>query len=231
MCRVLLIAASRRAHVGSTCFLFQAALAIGSVLGSGTVRSAGPDGSPDRRSRWTLLVSGGSVSRRARPNARRRSAMSRHPGSGCNHAPLPGRRRRGSGMTTPSTATTRSNSVARCFCRQPMQVRTGPVGAAIASAGAADINCRANIEVYRLPERDRTRPRPATADRGSAGTAGVIARRAPGPAPASHRCGCRSASRSAGRPVGRSGPPCRWPATAGSPGPPPGRPWPPGRRQ
>ena len=30
MCRVLLIAASRRAHVRSTCFLFQAAVSIGS---------------------------------------------------------------------------------------------------------------------------------------------------------------------------------------------------------
>jgi len=33
VCRVLLIAASRRAHVGSTCFLFQAAPAIGPVPG------------------------------------------------------------------------------------------------------------------------------------------------------------------------------------------------------
>ncbi len=38
MCRVLLIAASRRAHVGSTCFLFQAALSIG----PGTAFRAGP---------------------------------------------------------------------------------------------------------------------------------------------------------------------------------------------
>ena len=41
------------------------------------------------------------------------------------------------------------------------------------------------------------------------------------------RCGCRSASRSAGRRAGRSAPPCRSPATAGSPARSPGRPGPP----
>jgi hypothetical protein len=44
MCRVLLIAASRRAHVGSTCFLFQAACRSFPVIGPGPEIRAGPIG-------------------------------------------------------------------------------------------------------------------------------------------------------------------------------------------
>ena len=216
MCRVLLIAASRHAHVGSTCFLFPGGSSdrTGS-RSSGTARSAGPPSSPRTRNCRTLLVSRCSGARRARPNARRRSAMSRHPSSGCNHAPRPGRRRRRSGMTIPATATTRSNSTTRPFRRQPMQVRTGPGGPATAQARAAASGGRANIEVYRL-----SRP-------GSTWVTGssTVARRATVAGRAPRHCGCRCATRSTGRPAGHSAPPCRWPGTAGSPVPPPGRPW------
>jgi len=120
---MLLIAASRRAHDGSTCF---------PVLLAARGSSAGCGGIPDpsdpswRRCPRTLLVSSGSGTRRALPNARRRSAASRHPSSGCSQAPLPGSRRRGSGTTYPSTATTRNTAVIRSRVRQPTHVRTGP---------------------------------------------------------------------------------------------------------
>ena len=71
------------------------------------------------------LLPGDPDRRRARPNARRRSAMSRHPTWGCSHAPRPGRRRRGSGTRIPSTATMRSSVGAGAFSRHPMQVRRG----------------------------------------------------------------------------------------------------------
>src|SRR6478736_2625587 len=48
----------------------------------------------------TALWSGGVLQRSARPNARRRTARSRHETTGCSEAPRPGRRRSGSGRTT-----------------------------------------------------------------------------------------------------------------------------------
>ena len=71
------------------------------------------------------VVSSGPVVRRARTNARRRSARVRHSTSGCTDAPRPGSRRRGSGTATPSTTTTRSRSAADVRSRQPTQVRCG----------------------------------------------------------------------------------------------------------
>ena len=64
-------------------------------------RSASPPGTTRRRPAPAAPRGGGAprscpgcpATRRARPNARRRSAFSRHPGSGCSHAPLPGIRR------------------------------------------------------------------------------------------------------------------------------------------
>jgi hypothetical protein len=71
----------------------------------------------------------GSALRRARPNARRRSASSAHSVVGCNHAPRPGAQRRGSGITlrgdVPGSTTTRSNSAASARLRHPMHVRIG----------------------------------------------------------------------------------------------------------
>lgn len=85
----------------------------------------------------TAVMSGVPVIRNARPNARRRTAASRHSGSGCSHAPRPGSVPAASTVTAPasfpgpsppSTATTRSNSTASSRFRHPMQVRTGPPG-------------------------------------------------------------------------------------------------------
>src|SRR5664279_3605869 len=154
---MLLIAASRRAHVGSTCFLVLLA-ARGSP--AGCERIPDPSAPFSRRCPRTLLVSSGSGTRRALPKARRRSAARRHPSSGCSHAPLPGSRRRGSGTTYPSTATTRNTAVIRSRLRQPMHVRTGPspVEALVASVlpggiVAARIDERADMAVYRLDDR------------------------------------------------------------------------------
>ncbi len=71
--------------------------------------------------------------RSARPNARRFSALARHLGSRCNHAPRPGIRRCGSGRTvmrdeSPRCATTLSRSAANARRRHPTQVRTGAAG-------------------------------------------------------------------------------------------------------
>jgi hypothetical protein len=76
----------------------------------------------------TAAVSSSPGERSARGKARRRSARRRHPSSGCTHAPRPGCRRRGSGTTIPSTATTRSNPEAAALVRHPTQVRTGSAG-------------------------------------------------------------------------------------------------------
>jgi hypothetical protein len=75
--------------------------------------------------------SSGPSDRRARPNARRRSADTRHSGTGCRCAPRPGSRPRGSGTTrrgcpsAASSTTTRSRSDFAARRRQPTQVRTG----------------------------------------------------------------------------------------------------------
>src|SRR3954449_4874766 len=78
----------------------------------------------------TAEVSSRPCARRARGNARRRSASSRHPVVGCRCAPRPGARPAGSGMTSRpaprSPATTRSNSRFSARCRHPMHVRTLP---------------------------------------------------------------------------------------------------------
>jgi hypothetical protein len=90
-------------------------------------RSAGMSaGAQDRTCDRTRPTSSGPGTRSARGNAERRSARVRHSGTGCSHAPRPGSRRRGSGMSTPSTATTRNRSSAGARVRQPTQVRTGP---------------------------------------------------------------------------------------------------------
>jgi hypothetical protein len=180
----------------------------------------------------TAAVSSGPWTRSARGNAERRSARSRHSGAGCSQAPRPESRRRGSGVRTPFTATTLSRPSAADRTRHPMHVRTGPAtdrrsGAGVGRAGAepelwAGVECSAAsvraspalraVSILTPPSvcvRALSRPTPT--------------RRRRRPHGGRRRCGCRSASRSAGRRGGRSGPPCRWPATAGSPAPRRGR--------
>ncbi len=99
-----------------------------------------PDWFGTRKARTSVLSNATDGTRRARPNARRRSARSRHPTRGCNHAPLPGRRCRRSGISIPSTATIRSSVEAEAFSRQPTHVRCGPWPATPAEPAAdADI--------------------------------------------------------------------------------------------
>ena len=106
----------------STLFVGQSAV-VGRTRGSGEV---GWCVSIHRR---TALTSSGPSNRKARGNARRRSARSRHPDAGCRCAPLPDVLPRSSGTTVeddPSTtATTRSRSDFVARSRQPTHVRTG----------------------------------------------------------------------------------------------------------
>jgi hypothetical protein len=73
----------------------------------------------------TCAMSRAPWTRRARGNARRRSARSRQPTVGCRYAPRPGCRDRGSGRHRPSRAVTRSSSDLPARVRQPMHVRVG----------------------------------------------------------------------------------------------------------
>ncbi len=78
----------------------------------------------------TAEWSGGVLLRSARPNARRRTASSRHERTGCSHAPRPCPRCSGSGRTTgmpsaPGPRTTRRSADRLSAPRHPMQVRTG----------------------------------------------------------------------------------------------------------
>ncbi len=78
----------------------------------------------------TAVVSGDVLLRSARPNARRRTARSKHERFGCSQAPRPGRRRSESGRTTrmpsePGPRTTRRSADRLSAPRHPMQVRIG----------------------------------------------------------------------------------------------------------
>ena len=73
----------------------------------------------------TRSLSSGPGRRKARGNALRRSARSRQPRSGCRCAPRPGDRPAGSGVTDPSTTTSRRSSSLAARARQPTQVRRG----------------------------------------------------------------------------------------------------------
>jgi hypothetical protein len=152
-----MVRSSRLAHDGSTLLprvtdpgLSRAPLAVVPIRIPSFACSLRPSASILTR---TAPVSSGPGTRSARGNAERRSARSRHSGAGCNHAPRPGSRRRGSGVSTPSTTTTRNRPSAFDRVRQPMQVRTGPAAdrrsaAGVGRAGAepelwAEVECSA----------------------------------------------------------------------------------------
>ena len=104
----------------------------GTLLGHrawGTVTAYVSYGCPARGSaptyRWSAAVSSGPDERKARGNARRRSARSRHSGTGCRCAPRPGSVPRGSGTQASPTAVTRSRSRLATRSRHPTQVRSG----------------------------------------------------------------------------------------------------------
>ena len=77
----------------------------------------------------TRATSSGPPVRRARGAARRRSARSRHAGSGWIQAPRPGLTARASTSSSPLGVRTRRSSCVRgALCRQPIQVRSGTWG-------------------------------------------------------------------------------------------------------
>lgn len=125
----------------------------------------------------TAAVSRAPWTRRARGNARRRSARSRQPIVGCRYAPRPGCRDRGSGRHRPSRAVTRSSSDLPARARHATHVRVGWPCWADTDESSVDVTAVPNPH--------------------SAGRTGLC------------RTGCRSATRSGVRRVGRSGPPCR----------------------
>lgn len=86
-------------------------------VASMTVRSAAVPTAP-----WT---------RRARGNARRRTAWSRQTTAGCRYAPRPGSVPRGSGTHSSPTATMRSRSFLAARSRHPTQVRSGHARACV----------------------------------------------------------------------------------------------------
>ena len=90
-----------------------------------------PSAPSDAMCSTTADVSGEPVMRSALVKARRRIACWTHCGTGCNHAPRPGRLLPVSTITAYSpfpadTATTRSSSTANSRFRHPTHVRTGP---------------------------------------------------------------------------------------------------------
>jgi hypothetical protein len=197
-----MVRSSRLAHDGST------------LLSSSVGLGVSPAPLATTRCCRTRAVSSGPGTRSARGNAERRSARWRHSGAGCNHAPRPGSRRRGSGVTNPFTATTRSRSSATDRVRHPTHVLTGARRTGAAPKSRAGPECSAALRrsvptscaatlaparkpVFSRPTPTRVRPMPS-GDR--------------------RRCGCRCASRSIWPPAGRSALPCRSPARAGSRG-------------
>jgi len=131
----------------------------------------------------TAVTSSGPGTRSARGNAERRSARSRHSGTGCNHAPRPGSRRRGSGVTTPSTATTRNRPSAGDRVRQPTHVRIGAGRAGVEPWSLAVAECSAGVRVLLPPAETEPFSRPTP-------TPGRRPRRG-----GRRRCGCRCATR------------------------------------
>ncbi len=201
-----MVRSSRLAHDGSTklsCCRARGAPGPRSRWGRAGGTASVPTGRPSRtggtatarRCDRTRSTSSGPGTRSARGNADRRSARVRHSGAGCNHAPRPGSRRRGSGMTTPSTATTRRRSSAGARVRHPTHVLTGPwsVGrhAWVRSGRRTASECSAS-PVRVTPHRGYGRPpprRPARIrPRRPAG-------RPPRPPGGRRRCGCRCATR------------------------------------
>lgn len=124
-------------------------------------------------------VPSGPAARKARWNARRRTARSTQVSVGCTYAPRPGSVPRRSGTHRPSIITTRSRSRFATRSRHPTQVRSGhartrvrpdtfkstspyttaPPGVWPSSLGR--IGCRSGPEP--LPGRSRPRPRPVQA--------------------------------------------------------------------
>ncbi len=202
-----MVRSSRLAHDGSTKLSWlsgpgssRTPVALGSCWAVRRwSRPAGPRGTRGtgsaRRCDRTRSTSSGPGTRSARGNADRRSARVRHSGAGCNHAPRPGSRRRGSGMTTPSTATTRRRSSAAARVRHPTHVLTGP-GAVrryewAGSGRRTESECSAS-RVRVTPHRGCGRSPPRHPRRNRLRPPGRCPLRPPA---GRRRCGCRCATR------------------------------------
>lgn len=81
--------------------------------------------------RRNASVSSGPWARKARGNARRRTARSRQTRAGCTYAPRPGSVPLGSGAQAPSFLTMRSRSLLAARSRHPTQVRSGHARACV----------------------------------------------------------------------------------------------------
>lgn len=123
------------------------------------------------KSSSTTVVSGEPEMRNARPIARRRSATSRHCGSGCNHAPRPGRLPAVSTVTAQApglseTVDSLTRSTANARFRQPTHVRTGPAGSRCARGWPAGVSRWITVQstVPGRPDFNRVslRPEPAS---------------------------------------------------------------------
>lgn len=147
----------------------------------------------------TSVRSSGPGTLKARGNALRRSARSRHLVTGCKWAPRPGARCSGSGRTRPPETVIRSKPVGLSRFRHPIQVRSlcfsGRASAVSVTVPQGVVTTQSTDREISLPSRPHeSHPYPA---------------------------GCRSASPSGGPRGGHSALPCRSRATTGSPERPP----------
>ncbi len=235
MCRLLLIAASRRAHVGSTCFLVLQASrrpatvrspvdrirrapelpgAPGSWWCRAVGRPSGPDRTPDGalphrgilwRNATTLPDRGGGAEDREQPPRRR-------PRLAVILSTAPG-----SGNRCRSAA----DPVARRILRSQRNCHPGVGGHCDRHSDSMnEPTWKSTASVIDWPTRSCR-----SFEHRSSGVVSWHRSTARGPV-RRRRSGCRSASRSGGRPGGRSALPCRSPGRAGSRARPPVRPWP-----
>ena len=203
-----------------------------SVVASGRGGTRGSCASDSNRVRWSRSCSGsGSESRRsARRKALRFTADSNASIEGVNHAPRPGSVAVSSTTRRPSRATTLTSEDRGARARLPMHVLTGTTLPPRVAGAWIDIHARASRIGSVLEDRvrlDGSSPRPGrrrwrVVDPARGSTSRLSPR-------GSNRAGCRSAHPSASRRGGRSGPPCRWRARAGSRARGRGRPSSPGR--
>lgn len=141
------------------------------------------------------VVSSGPGTLKARGNALRRTASSKHSIVGCRCAPRPGARRPGSGRTSPPDTVIRSRSAGLDRFRHPIQVRSRTL-----SGRASAVSVTVPRGVVTTQSTDREISLPSCPHQ-------------------SHRypAGCRSASPSAGPRAARSGPLYRSRGTTDSP--------------
>ena len=209
-----------------------------SVWASGRGGTRGGASGVVRATRWSRssCESGSESRRNARRKALRFTADSNASIEGVNHAPRPGSEAVSSTTRRPSRTTILTSEDRGARVRVPMHVLTGstlpPRVAGRETPGANGVVPPSpGVEVDDVPQ-SSSRIESGWTGR-ACHRAADAARRRPGARTdlqlsrprGSSRAGCRSARPSASRRGGRSGPPCRWRATAGSRARGRGRPW------